>query len=414
MKTSTIACVMWTVLAMAAGRASATDWPQWRGPENNGITRETHFSIQAIATPKVLWKANVGAGYSAVAVAGGRAFTAGWADGKDHIRCLDAATGKELWTHSYASPKFDKFHPGGTGSTPTIHDGRVYYASKQGDLFCLDAGSGKVQWHKVLTRDLGASVPTWGFSGSPIVEGQAVIVDAGVIAAFDRRSGKEIWRSEAMPAGYSTPVAFDHDGRRLVAAFTGETLVVLNAADGKIIARFPWKTQYDVNAATPIVSGDRIFISSGYGRGAALLRLNGSTLEKVWENTEMKNQMNPSVLIDGLLYGFDGNTRQPQARLACVEFDTGKARWGQPGLGAGALIAAVPKDSPGDAHLIAMSERGELVLVAADPSGYKELARSQVLGGTCWTVPVVSNGRIYCRNDRGDLVCLDAKAEETR
>lgn len=407
MKINPIALTALTLIAMAG--LHAADWPQWRGPENNGITRETGFSIEMLAEPKVLWRGKVGAGYSAFAVVDGKAYTTGWADGKDQVHCFDAENGKALWTQSNPSPKFDKFHPGGTGSTPTVHDGRVYIASKQGDLFCLDASSGAVQWHKVLTEQIGAVVPTWGFSGSPIIEGDAVVADAGVIAAFDRKSGEEIWRTTAMPAGYSTPVAFDRGSERLIAAFNGDGLVVLNPADGQIIATFPWKTKYDVNAATPIISGEHIFISSGYGRGAALLRLNGSSLDKVWENQEMKNQMNPSVLIDGFLYGFDGNERQPQTRLACMELATGEVRWGQTGLGAGALIASASKDSPQAAHLIVMSETGELVVIAADPAGYKEHSRAQLLGGKSWTVPVLANGRIYCRNEGGDAVCIEAK-----
>jgi outer membrane protein assembly factor BamB len=405
-----IATVSLVVLA-ASTTAFGADWPQWRGPENNGITRETGISLSAAAAPKILWRAKVGVGHSSFAVIGGRAYTVGWDAGRDTIHCFEAESGRTVWTHSYESPKFDKFHPGGPGATPTVHEGRVYWVSKSGRLICLDAQSGSVAWEKDLIAELGAESPTWAFSGSAVIEGANVIVDVGVVAAFDRTSGQVKWRSRKMAAGYSTPVFFDHSGRRLIAAFNGEGLAVLDASEGRVIAVHPWKTQYEVNAGAAIVppGTDHIFISSGYGRGSALLRFDGSQFQTIWESKEMKNQMNPSILIDGFLYGFDGDQRRPDTRLACVELATGKARWGQKGLGAGALIASVPKDSAKDAMLIAMSETGELVIVAADPGAYKELARAQLFGGICWTAPVLAEGRIYARNDRGDVVCVDVR-----
>jgi outer membrane protein assembly factor BamB len=390
-----------------SGAAVGADWPHWRGPELTGISKETGFSTNWSAEPKVLWRAKVGQGYSSISVVEGRAYTMGWDGGKDHVRCLDAVSGKELWVHSYPCPKFDRYHPGGTGSTPTVHDGRVYTLSKQGDFFCLDASSGQVIWRKDLVTDLGGpAIPTWGFSGSPVVHGRAILVDVGIVAAFDSKTGQELWRSENRLAGYSTPMPFKRDGKELIAAFHSPGLIVLDATSGKTVATYPWLTKPDVNASIPIVAGagELIFISSGYGRGATLVRLRDGTIEKVWENTEMKNHMNPSVLIGGQLYGFDGNNGRPDTQLACIDLETGNVRWKQGGLGCGALMAAGDK-------LVIFSEKGELVIAQASPESYKELARGQILGSISWTAPVLANGRIYCRNDKGDVACVDVSGQ---
>jgi outer membrane protein assembly factor BamB len=171
--------------------------------------------------------------------------------------------------------------------------------------------------------------------------------------------------------------------------------------NGNELWSYPWKTSHDVNAADPIVQDDFVFISSGYNHGAALLRIANGKPERIWENKQMRNQHNNSVLLDGALYGIDGDNNSD---LKCLEFKTGDVKWAQKGLGKGALMAA-------DGKLIVLSEKGELVIAAADPSAFKPLARWQVLGGRCWTAPVLSHGRIYCRNAAGDLVCVDVSGK---
>ncbi len=391
----------WIVSMALTAAVVAEDWPNWRGPNQNGVSNEKGFATNWNGQPKVLWRGKVGQGYSSFAVAGGRVYTLGWFNGQDSVHCLDAQTGQPVWAHSYPCSKVDKYHPGGPGCTPTVHDGRVYTLSKEAHFFCLDANTGKVLWQKDLKRELGAAMPTWGFSSSPVIEENKVIVDVGPIAAFDRLSGSLLWKTRAMPAAYGTPVVFAHQGKRMAAGFNAQGLVILDTADGREIGAYPWKTQYDVNASAPIVAGDHIFISSGYGHGATLVRLTGGTPQSVWENKELRNQMNPSVIVGGHIYGMDGNTGQ-NGPLVCLDLQTGKPVWKQPAFGAGALIAA-------DGKLIAMTEKGELVIAEASPAGFKPLARGQVLGGTCWSAPILANGRIYCRNDKGDVVCVDVK-----
>jgi outer membrane protein assembly factor BamB len=187
----------------------------------------------------------------------------------------------------------------------------------------------------------------------------------------------------------------------VVALAEADSIVAVGLKDGKLLWRFPWKTPYEVNAADPIVSGDKIFISSAYQHGCALLRMKGDGVEKIYEGKTMHTHFNPAVLINGFLYGIDGDAGHGGG-LRCIEFATGASKWIEKSIGTGALMAA-------DGKLIVQAEKGELMIAAASPDGFKPLARAQVLGGKCWTTPVLSNGRIYCRNSRGDLVCLDVR-----
>jgi outer membrane protein assembly factor BamB len=218
------------------------------------------------------------------------------------------------------------------------------------------------------------------------------------VAAFEKKTGNLVWKSaENYGAGYASPVAFDLNGKRCVAVFNAYGLVVLSVADGKELSKFPWDTSYEVNAATPLINGNEVFISSGYDRGAALLRLGGQNPQVVWENRNMRNHFNTCVVWNGHIYGFDDN------KLACLDYKTGNALWSRPGLGKGSLTLA-------DGKLIILSERGELVTAEADPAGFREISRAHVLGGKCWTAPVLYGGKIFCRNAQGDLVCLDVRA----
>jgi outer membrane protein assembly factor BamB len=379
------------------------DWPRYRGPNLNGISTESGWSVDWPATgPKQLWKANVGIGFSSISVADGRAYTVGNEKDRDTIYCFDAATGREVWKHSYVCKLNPKAYEGGPSATPTIEDGRVYTLSKDGEAFCLQAADGKVVWSAHLGRDLKAKVPGWGFASSPVIVDNAVYLNVGTRGtALDKATGKVLWTTGDQAAGYSSLVPATFGGTKALVLFTAQSVAAVDPATGRELWSHPWKTSYDVNAAEPIVSGDKVFISSGYNHGAALLRIGGGKPEVIWENKEMRNQHNSSVLIDDALYGFDGDNN---SELKCLDFNTGKVRWSEKGLGKGTLMAA-------DGKLIVLSEKGELVIAAADPTAFKPLARWQVMGGKCWTVPVLSNGRIYCRNARGDLVCVDVSGK---
>jgi outer membrane protein assembly factor BamB len=381
--------------------ANAVDWPQWRGINRDGISSEKISPANwGKEGPKQLWRKEVGTGASSVAVSAGRLYTVGNKGNVDVVYCLNAATGAEIWRHSYQQALDARQFEGGPAGTPTVDGDRVYTLSHEGDLFCLSAASGKVLWSKNLQRDFGGIRQSWGYSGSPLVYGNLVILDAGgpgaSTVALDKTTGAVKWKAGSDGAGYSSPVAFDLAGTRCVALFKGDALVGLNAANGQELWRYRWETHADINAATPIVSGDKIFITSGYGTGCALLQVRSGKVTEIWRNKNMRSQLASPVLVKGYIYGIDGNVGGGELR--CLELGNGEIKWRQ-NIGGGTLIAA-------GGYLLALSERGELIVVEASPTNYREVARAQVLGGHCWVAPAVADGKIYCKNNQGSLVCL--------
>jgi outer membrane protein assembly factor BamB len=386
----TVAAALW----LAGPVFAAGEWANWRGPNHDGISTETGWDPAAVSAHKVAWEANVGAGYSAVAVANGKVYTAGnFNKDTDAVSCLDAASGKQLWRHEYPEPLAPKYYSGGCSATPSVADGKVYYASKSGKVFCLDADTGKVIWNK----EFGFKVPSWGFASSALICGKAVIFNAGSAGvAYDKQTGAVLWSSADGESGYATPVPFDQNGKSLLALFAKDTIKALSPDDGKVLWSYPWQTQYDVNAADPVISGTQVFVSSGYGRGASVVDFSGTEPKQVWENKNMRSHMSGPVLINGFLYGFDDN------RLVCLDWKTGEKKWNEKSPMKGALSAAGDK-------LIVLGENGRLAIVAATPTAYQEIAAAQVVDGHCWTVPVLAGGRIHVRNSDGHLVCLDVR-----
>lgn len=382
--------------ALPALPVLADDWPQWRGPRRTGHSAEKGWLARWPATgPRRLWSARVGEGYSSVAVAGGRLYTLGNSGGKDSVVCLSADTGKVLWRSSYPCGGGDYSGP---RATPDVDGGNVYTLSREGLALCLDAVNGKVIWRNDLRRSVRAALPRWGFAGSPLVFGNRVIYNVGTHGtALDKKTGKLLWQTGGGAAGYASPVAFARGKEWAIAIFAATALVGINPANGRRIWEHPWRTEYDVNAADPLFNGDQVFISSGYNHGCAMLRLEGVRPRVLWENRNMRNHFNGSVLVGGHLYGND------DGRLKCLDARTGQERWQSRGMDKGGLIAA-------DGKLIVLTGRGELVLAAAAPQRYSELARAHVLRGQCWTHPVLANGRIYCRSHEGELVCLDVRS----
>ena len=384
-------------------KAECLDWYRWRGPNLNGASTEKGWSTAwPKEGPTQLWKAAVGIGFSSMSVQDGRVFTLGNKNETDTVYCLDTKTGKILWTHSYPCPLDVQYYEGGTSSTPTIDGNNVFTLSKRGHLFCFEAGSGKIVWQKNIQEELDLKKPRWGFAGSPLVEGDWLILNAGSAGtALQKTTGKVVWTSGQEAAGYASPMPFGAGDRRGVAIFAAKALVGVNLADGRELWRQKWLTQWDINIADPIIAGDALFVST-FDQGCALLQTSSGNLSTVWQNRNMANHFSSCVLVDGHLYGFDGNTDKPGPEFRCLDFKTGALRWAQPGLGLGALMAA-------DGKLIVLAEKGELIVAEATPAAFKPIARAQVLGGKCWTTPVLSNGKIYCRNSKGDLVCLDVK-----
>lgn len=382
----------------------ANDWPHWRGPTYDGISTESGWSTSwPQEGPKRVWKANVGIGYSSVSVSKGRLFTMGNTADVDHVYCLDANTGKEFWNHSYPCVAKDpnEFH--GPRCTPTVDGDRVYSVSRDGQLFCLEVASGKVIWSKKFKDDYQGKQPTWGYAGSPLVEGNLLIFEPGgpgaSLVAVDKTNGKLVWQAGDDPAAYSSPVPFTLNGQRCVAMFNAAALVGRSISDGKELWRFPWKTEYDVTVATPIINGDRAFISSDYGSGCALVQFGNPPAKAVWRNKNMKNHVDSCILWQGYIYGFDQTSM-----LRCLDAKTGEVKWSQRGMGKGSLMLA-------DGKLLVYSQRGRLAVAEPSPAGFKELTGAQILeGDNTWAPPVLANGKIYCRALQ-DLVCLDVSGK---
>ena len=282
-----------------------TAWSGYRGPQRDGVFAETSWEVWGATGPKKLWSAQVGAGYSALTVFHGRAYTAGHRGSQDIIYCFDAETGEEIWTHPY-NCSGDRGGYRGPRGTPSVDGKYVFSVSMEGDLLCLAAKTGELVWSKQAKKDFGCEVPTWGCANSPLLLNDLAIYDLGKIIALEKATGKVVWETANYGPGYSSVMAFQKDGRTLIAAFPASGLVVLDAADGKVIGQLKWKTQYDINAVIPIIYEGDVFISSGYNKGCALVRVVPAGLQVLWDNRNMRNHVNTCVRRDGYVYGFDG------------------------------------------------------------------------------------------------------------
>ena len=406
----TLLCMLLRMFVLAT--VDADDWPNWNGAHHDGVSRETGF---ADAWPNdglpVKWTREIGAGFSSMAVVSERLLAMGHhsetkngdsesGDGFETVWCLHPQTGDVLWKHEYPGKLLPNLHEGGPCSTPTVDGDVVYTLGKEGQLFCLNLIDGKVVWQKMLQTELGVKLPEWGFSSSARILGKQLILEAGRVVSFDKRTGDKLWQTDIHAAGYGSAAVFEHDGNTLIATLDCDGLRIVHSADGRQIAYAEWKSPYQTNATTPIIVGDQIFVSTGYKVGCGLFRLQGDSLELVYKNKDMRNHFNNSILFNGHLFGFDGDSHLGRlVTLNCIDFATGKLAWQQRGLGCGSLLIA-------DNKLLVLTEGGELVMAKASPESFVELARSPFLQGRCWTVPVLANGLVYGRNAAGKIVCV--------
>ena len=380
-------------ISLVAAAATAADWPFYLGANRDNTSADKNLKLWSGDSPKVLWKKNVGTGHSCMTVAGKQLYT----QGEGVVWCLDAETGDVVWRY----PATGKGKGGETTATPAVASGLVFALNNDHTIVCLGAAKGELQW-SANVDGFKVKQGSWALSCSPLVLGNQVIMDLGVVFVLDKKSGKLVWKAGAETAGYASAVVFPHASSKLVTSFNGAGLAIYTLSQGKPVAKYKWETAYGVNTATPIVSGGKIFISSGYGRGCSLLSLEGDALMKVWENREMNNHCQTCVLAGGFLYGVHGQQGQ-KASLKCLDFETGTVKWDQEGLKVGGGLTLA------DGKLFVMVDGGTLLVAEASPKAFKELARAKVLDGQCWTMPVVANGRVYCRSHDGELACLDLR-----
>jgi outer membrane protein assembly factor BamB len=398
--------------AFAAWRADAandSDWPQWRGPDRTGLSKETGLlSAWPSGGPKQLWSiSGLGDGYGSLAIAGDRIYVQSGKGRESVVHCLNRADGKTIWTRSLGS-RLDQDRGGGPRGTPTV-DGDVLYAlSEAGDLQCLRTRDGSPVWNKNILRDFHGRNPHWLISESPLVDGNKLVFTPGGsgagIVAVDKKTGKDVWTSKELsdPAGYSSLIAVDVNGVRAYTTLTAQSAVGVRANDGALLWRYERVANRTANIATPIFSNNKVFYSTAYSTGCALLDLKGGDgrvrAEEVYFNRDMMNHHGGVLLIDGYLYGFSN------AILTCMEFATGKVAWRDRSVGKGSLTYA-------DGKLFILGESNTAGLAAATPSAYKELGRFNIAdqGYPSWAHPVVAGGRLYLRN-QGMLMCYDVRA----
>jgi len=395
------AALLATAATQALAAGASTDWPQYRGPNHDGISLETGWSDHWPSSgPKQIWKAAVGIGFSSISVSHGRVYTMGNTSDQDSVFCFDAAKGTKIWRQQYPCPTDAKFYEGGPSATPTIANDRVYTFGRQGDVFCFEAATGKVVWSTNLAAGLHLKIPMWGFAGSPYVAGDRVVLNAGTSGVcLDSSSGNVVWQSGEEEGGYSDPVPAEYDGQKCVVMFGAKTVNAVRVDNGTVVWTHPWNTLYEVNAADPIPFGNKVFVASGYDHGCSVFEVSGSQTRSLWENKNLRAHFTSSVLIDGYLYGIDGGAGN-DAQLKCLDAATGKVQWKVDYIGTGGLFAS-------DGKLVVLGARGELMVAKVSHKSFAAVSRAQVLGGKCWTAPILSDGRIYARNARGDLICLD-------
>lgn len=429
---------MWVVLPLRAD-----DWPQWLGPQRDSVWRETGLLERFPADgPKIRWRTPVGPGYTGPAVAAGRVFlldrqlpagTQPPADpfqkpripGSERVLCLDEPTGRVLWTHTYEAP-YSISYASGPRATPLVAGDRVFTLGAEGHLFCLDVATGKPVWSRDFKQDFGVKTPEWGFAGHPLLVDQRLICLVGgegsTVVAFDRDTGRELWRAlSAKEPGYGPPTLIEHAGRRLVILWHPESVNALEPETGKVVWSVPFESRYGLTAPTPRLAGDVLFVTAFYN-GSLALRLDGEKPRVLWQSpkvterdtTYLHSIIPTPFLEDGHVYGVCS-----YGQLRCLKLETGERLWET-------LAATTPEKETrwGNAFLVKQgdrfwiaNERGHLIVARLTPRGYEELSRTKLIEATnkdpgrlvVWSHPAFANRSVYARNDQ-EIVCASLAA----
>jgi outer membrane protein assembly factor BamB len=394
-------------LPTVVSNKAVDDWPQWRGPKRDGISGEKGLlKSWPAGGPKLLWRASgAGNGYSSFAVAAGKVYTMGARDAVEYVMAFNAADGKKLWETRLGN-RFSNDMGDGPRSTPTIDGNRLYVSGGSGDVAALELATGKPVWHINVLKEFGGSNIRWGFSESPLVLEDRVLINAGArnasVVALNKSNGWVLWKSGSDEAGYSSAVVHEIGGVRQAIFFTASRALGVDVNTGKQLWSYNQVSNQTANIATPIVRGNRVFLSSDYGTGAGLLELSGGaggiTAREVYFTREMRNHHASSILVGDHLYGFSSSI------LTAMKFDTGEVAWKDRSVGKGSMVYA-------DDRLYLFSENGVVGLAEANPSGYKEHGRFEIQAGNAktWSHPVVANGTLYLK-DQDTIYAYDVRA----
>ena len=382
--------------------AAGADWPRFRGPDANGISPETGINKDWRARPpKLLWQVPMSDdSYAGPSAAAGKVFIIDHQGDQDIVKALELGSGRELWRFSYKDANSSNY--GFSRSTPTYDDGRLYTVSRLGLVHCLNAATGAKIWSLDMVAAFGGRRPQWDYAWSALVDGPRLVLvpggDGAAVAAVDKMTGRTLWKGGGNDRpGYATPVSATINGRKQYVVFTAEGVIGVDQSTGARLWGCQWKTSYDVNAATPLVIGNGVFITSDYRRGCAMVAVGPSGAQIAWENKEMHSHFSTPVYYNGFIYG----TTDP-GRLVCLDPKTGQVRWQQRGFEKGGLVAV-------DGTLIVCDgANGDVAMVELKPDGYTELGRFRPLGGQSWTAPIVADGKLIVRNKTA-LACLDLK-----
>ncbi len=390
-------------------RTAAEDWPQYLGPDRNGVSRGAALAeTWGAGGPRVVWSKPVGAGFSGPVVVQGRLLLFHRVANAEVLESFDARTGASQWRYSYPTAYRDDFgFDEGPRAVPVVADGVVYTFGAEGQLHAIGLADGKRIWSVDTRARFNVAKGWFGAAGSPLVEDGRVMAniggrDAGIVA-FDAKTGNVLWTATADAASYSSGVAATIGGRRHAIFLTRNGLVGLDPATGAVLFQRAWRSRSaaSVNAATPLVIGDLIFVSAEYGPGAAALRAAGSQLTELWASDDaLSNHYATSVYQGGHLYGFHGRQEFGQSFRA-VEFESGQVKWSEDRFGAGTVTLVGNR-------LLILRENGELVIAAVSPNAFRPLARARILPPTVRAYPAIADGFVYVRNE-DTLVCLDLR-----
>lgn len=427
--------VLLSTVAAALGvalPAAGDDWPQWRGPTRDGVWRESGL-VERFAAPRLapLWRAAVGSGYSGPTVAAGRVYLTDRVvepQQVERVHCFDAASGKLLWTHTYDCVYRDVGYEAGPRASVIVHDGRAYSLGTMGRLFCFDAADGRIQWQKDLVAEYAVTMPEWGLSASPLIEGALLICQVGgrdaCLVAFDRATGKEAWRALSDRPSYAAPLVIEQADRRVLVCYTGDNVAGLDPQTGAVLWKHPFPpTRMVIGVASPVFDGRGLFLTNFFD-GSLMLDVDRDRLAVTqrWkragpsekETEALHSIISTPVIIGDHVYGVDS-----YGELRCLSAVDGSRVWESD--------RAVPRERWATIHFVQngdrtwmFNDRGELIIARLTPAGFEELSRTHIIDptteqlrrgdGVCWAHPAFADRKVFARNDR-ELVCVSVAAE---